>query len=70
MTDCPLIVLLNGRGSTVAGVGPSLTSFRTHPLNPVVKSPEDVSVTLGDPPAFKSKHKHTNTYINTLHTLR
>ena len=52
MTDCPLIALLNGIGSTVEAVGPNLTSFRIHPLNPEVKSPDEVNVTLGDPPIF------------------
>lgn len=54
MTDCPLIALLNGIGSAVEAVGPSLTSLRMHPLNPEVKSPDEVNVTLGDPPAINN----------------
>lgn len=54
MTDCPPIALLYGRSSTVEAVGPSLTSLRIHPLNPEVKSPDEVKVTLGDPPVIKN----------------
>ena len=56
MTDCPLIALLNGMGSTMEAVGPNLTSLRTHPLNPEVKSPDEVNVTLGDPPVCVCVH--------------
>ena len=62
MTDCPLIALLNGIGSTVEVVAPNLTSLSTHPLNPEVKSPDEVNVTLGDPPVTNVTNIQINFY--------